>query len=73
MRKNDTACEKKVQAAMNALMQFTGMKVRKAMDYMQFLKKETNNANVLCIVARQLFRAMEVTTPPKKVSVNAKI
>ncbi len=42
MPKNDKVHEKKVEAAVNALMWFTGMKVRKAMDYMQFLKKEIN-------------------------------
>ncbi len=33
MPKNDKAREKKVAAAVNALMRFTGMKVHEAMDY----------------------------------------
>ena len=59
MPKNDKVHEKKVAAAMNALMRFTGMKAHEAIDYECFSKKEINNVSVRCIVSHQLFRAME--------------
>ncbi len=72
MPKNDKAHEKKVAAAVNALMRFTGMKVHKAMDYTRFSKKEINDVNVRRVVSHPLFRAMEAATPPKNVIGNAK-
>jgi hypothetical protein len=66
MPKNDKACEKKVAAAVSALMWFTGMKVHEAMDYARFSKKEINDVNVRRVVSRRLFRAMEAATPPPK-------
>ena len=59
MPKNDKARKKNVEAAVNALMRFTGikMKVREVMDFVQFSKKEINYVNVCHIVARRLFRA----------------
>ena len=71
MPKNDKVCKKKVAAAVNALMRFTGMKVHKAIDYAQFLKKEINNVNVRCVMSRRLFRVMEAATLPKNVIVSA--
>jgi hypothetical protein len=68
MPKNDKVHEKKVAAAMNALMRFTGMKVHEAIDYECFSKKEINNVSVRCIMSHQLFRAME--SPLKNISLN---
>ena len=71
LSKNDKAREKKVAAAVNALMWFTGMKVREVMDYVRFSKKEINDVNVRRIVSHWLIRAMEAATPPKNVIVSA--
>ena len=65
------AREEKVAAAVNALMWFTGMKVREVMDYVQFSKKEINDVNVRRVVSHRLIRAMEAATPPKNVIVSA--
>ena len=73
MPKNDKARKKNVEAAANALMQFTGikMKVREVMDFLQFSKKEINDVNVCHIVARQLFRAMQAVAPTLTVHIEA--
>jgi len=63
MPKNAKACEKKVEAAVNAIMRFTGMKVREAMGFVLFLKKEIDDVNVQCVVECWLFRAMQAATP----------
>jgi hypothetical protein len=67
MPKNDKAREKKVNVAVKALMWFTGMRVREAINYARFLKNEINDVNVHHIVTRQLFRAKEAAGPPKNV------
>jgi hypothetical protein len=71
MPKNDEAHEKKLAAAVNALMRFPGMKVHEAMDYGRFSKNVINDVNVRCVLSRRHFRAMEAATPPKNVFVNA--
>jgi hypothetical protein len=48
MLENDKVREKKVAAAVNALMWFTGMKVHEAMDYARFSKKDINDVNICC-------------------------
>ncbi len=67
MPNNDEACEKKVNVAMKALMQFTGMRVREAMNYARFSKNEINNVNIRHVVSRRLFRAKETAGPPKNI------
>ena len=64
MPKNDKAREKKVNVAVKALMRFPGMRVREAMHFAQFLKKEIDNVR---IVSRRQFRAAEAAGPPKNV------
>ena len=67
MPKNDKAREKKVNVAVKALMRFPGMRVREAMHFAQFSKKEIDNVNVRRIVSRRQFRAAEAAGPPKNV------
>jgi hypothetical protein len=43
MPKNDKAREKKVNVAVKALMRFPGMRVREAMHFARFSKKEIDN------------------------------
>ena len=64
MPKNDKAREKKVNVAVKALMRFPGMRVREAMHFAQFLKKEIDNVR---IVSRRQFTAAEAAGPPKNV------
>ena len=67
MPKNDKAREKKVNVAVKALMRFPGMRVREAMHFARFSKKEIDNVNVRRIVSRRQFRAAEAAGPPKNV------
>ena len=67
MPKNDKAREKKVNVAVKALMRFPGMRVREAMHFARFSKKEIHNVNVRRIVSRRQFRATEAAGPPKNV------
>ena len=70
MPKNDKARKKKVAAAVNALMRFTGMKVHEAMDYARLSKKEINDVNVVsCHVG--LSEPWRPLPPPKNVIVSA--
>ncbi len=45
MPKNDKAREKKVNVAVKALMRFPGMRVREAMHFARFSKKEIDMRN----------------------------
>ena len=67
MPKNDKAREKKVNVAVKALMRFPGMRVREAMHFARFSKKEIDDVNVRRIVSRRQFRAAEAAGPPKNV------
>ena len=67
MPKNDKAREKKVNVAVKALMRFPGMRVREAMHFARFSKKEIDDVNVRRIVSRRQFRATEAAGPPKNV------
>ena len=67
MPKNDKAREKKVNVAVKALIRFPGMRVREAMHFARFSKKEIDNVNVRRIVSRRQFRAAEAAGPPKNV------
>ena len=67
MPKNDKAREKKVNVAVKALMRFPGLRVREAMHFARFSKKEIDNVNVRRIVSRRQFRAAEAAGPPKNV------
>ena len=53
--------------AVKALMRFPGMRVREAMHFARFSKKEIDNVNVRRIVSRRQFRATEAAGPPKNV------
>jgi hypothetical protein len=67
MPKTDKAREKKVNVAVKALMRFPTMRVREAMHFARFSKKEIDDVNVRRIVSRRQFRATEAAGPPKNV------
>ncbi len=66
------ACEKKVDTAVKALMHFPGMRVREAMHFARFSKREIDDVNVHRIVSHWHFRAAEAVGPPKVVRHDAK-
>ena len=62
MPKNDKAREKKVNVAVKALVRFPGMRVREAMHFARFSKKEIDNVNVRRIVSRRQFSVVRRCT-----------